>query len=227
MTFDVQAMVREFHEVKGAAIAAPIGEWVASRTALFAEESAELVEALGGHDPVAVMHEAADVVYVAYGHAVALGYDLTPVIAEVHRANMSKASDSDGTLSHKGHKGAGFRKADVAAVLREQDDARCAGGEDCDSSGSRRGRRRHLVKCWPEYFDAMAAGVKTFDVRYDDRHYQVGDLIIQRRWNRVTQTDDGDTLGQEITYILRDAEQFGVAEGYVVLGVIPAAESYR
>lgn len=114
---DVQQMVAEFHRVKGAAIARPVAEWGESRADLLVEECVELVDAIASGDPVAIMHESADVIYVAAGNAVALGYEISPVLREVHRANMSKASDTDGKLSHKGHKGAGYVSADVAGVM--------------------------------------------------------------------------------------------------------------
>lgn len=115
--WDVQQKVAEFHRVKGAAIALPVDEWGESRRDLLAEECAELIEALESGDPVAIMHESADVAYVAFGNAVALGYELSPVLAEIHRANMSKASDPNGKLAHKAHKGAGYVPADVAGYM--------------------------------------------------------------------------------------------------------------
>lgn len=64
-------------------------------------------------------HELADLHYVTSGTAVQLGVDEDAVLAEVHRANLSKAGggkDANG----KAMKGAGFVPADVAAVLRAQ-----------------------------------------------------------------------------------------------------------
>lgn len=117
---DVQSMVAEFHAVKGAAINRPIDEWAISRAALSEEEGTEAAEAIRARDVVAAMHESADMVFVAFGNAVAAGYDLYPVIAEIFRANMSKASDSGGGLAHRAHKGVGYVPADVAAVLARQ-----------------------------------------------------------------------------------------------------------
>ena len=45
-----------------------------------------------------ITQEIADLVYVAYGAALAYGIDLDAVIEEVHRANMSKLGD-DGQRS--------------------------------------------------------------------------------------------------------------------------------
>lgn len=83
----------------------------------------------------------------------------------------------------------------------------------------------HTVKCWPNYFDAIARGDKPFDVRRDDRGYQKGDILDLRRFdpaqNRSHQEWFIDTLPKltkRITYVLTGG-QFGIEPGYVVLGL--------
>ena len=83
------------------------------RQRLLNEETAEVAEAVRQGDLTAIAHELADVVYVAYGTALAYGIDLDAVLAEVHRANMTKSGVVDGKV----RKGAGYRAPDVAAVL--------------------------------------------------------------------------------------------------------------
>lgn len=93
------------------------------RQDLLHEEVAELAEAGAGGRLDHVAHELADVVYVAYGTAAVYGIDLDAVIAEIHRANMSKLGpDGRATLRADGKvlKGDSYRMPDVAAVLREQ-----------------------------------------------------------------------------------------------------------
>ncbi|MFJ2114690.1 MULTISPECIES: MazG nucleotide pyrophosphohydrolase domain-containing protein [unclassified Streptomyces] len=120
-------LVREFHLAFGLdARTRPTGippELAAHRQALLDEEVAEVAEAAaeGALDHIA--HELADVVYVAYGTALVHGIDLDAVIAEIHRANMTKLGpDRRPVLREDGKvlKGDHYRAPDVSAVLARQ-----------------------------------------------------------------------------------------------------------
>ncbi len=41
----------------------------------------------------------------------------------------------------------------------------------------------HELKCWPEFFDAIEDGDKTFEVRVNDRGFQKGDVLLLKRWD--------------------------------------------
>lgn len=86
--------------------------------------------------------------------------------------------------------------------------------------------RVHHLKTWPEYWDAVCDGTKTFEVRKDDRGFQVGDTLELLRWNPETKREEYTTSdGEEcslllvtVTYILPGGS-FGIAEGFCVLGI--------
>ena len=119
-------LVREFHEVFGLARAdrptSPPDELVAARQRLIEEEVGELADAARGGRLDEVARELADVVYVAYGTAVTYGIDLDAVLAEVHRANLTKLGSDGRPVIRNGkvQKGDAFRPPDVAAVLARQ-----------------------------------------------------------------------------------------------------------
>lgn len=40
----------------------------------------------------------------------------------------------------------------------------------------------HDLKVWPEFYERLDDGSKTFEVRKDDRGYQAGDVLVLREW---------------------------------------------
>ena len=78
-----------------------------------------------------------------------------------------------------------------------------------------------MKKVWkkirPWYFEAVRNGSKTFEIRKDEDGFEVGDHIILCEWSGTAYT--GFTLEAEVTYILRDAEQYGLMNGYCILGI--------
>lgn len=102
------------------------------RRELLTEEAREAAEALTdlaeslrtGADPAdayrALAKELADVLYVTYGAADALGIDLPAVFAEVHRSNMSKR-DAEGRVLRRADgkvlKGPGYRPPNLDGIV--------------------------------------------------------------------------------------------------------------
>lgn len=79
----------------------------------------------------------------------------------------------------------------------------------------------HELKCWPDVFQAMWDGLKTFEYRKDDRGYKVGDVIRNREHSASSGEYTGRELRLLITYKLSEGH-FGVPTGYCVLSVRPA-----
>lgn len=75
----------------------------------------------------------------------------------------------------------------------------------------------HTLKTIQPYYNDVLKGFKTFELRKMDRQFTEGDTIILQEF-------DGEKLtGQEqifyIDYILKDCPQFGLMEGYCILGL--------
>lgn len=74
----------------------------------------------------------------------------------------------------------------------------------------------HEIKILPEYFEAVDEDYKHFELRKNDRDYQVGDIVAMEEWDGEKYT--GKFTSRKIEYILRDCPQYGLAEGYCILG---------
>lgn len=42
--------------------------------------------------------------------------------------------------------------------------------------------KTHELKIWPEYFEAVKEGRKTFEVRENDRHFKEGDTVVLKEF---------------------------------------------
>ena len=78
-------------------------------------------------------------------------------------------------------------------------------------------RQTHELKLWPPCFAAVNAGTKPFDVRENDRHFQVGDLLLLREFDPDTADYTGHTLTRWVSYVLAGGA-FGVQSDWCVLG---------
>ena len=79
--------------------------------------------------------------------------------------------------------------------------------------------KTHDIKILPQYFERIENGQKMFEVRKNDRDYQVGDELILDEWDPITQKYTERLIIMHISYILHGG-QFGIAEGYCVLGLM-------
>lgn len=91
------------------------------------------------------------------------------------------------------------------------------------------GRRQkmHRLKTLTHYYDAVLAGFKTFEVRFNDRDFRVGDFLLLMEYH-----PDSDNYGREffkqVTYVFTGGAQPStnraevenvVSDGWVVMGL--------
>ena len=85
----------------------------------------------------------------------------------------------------------------------------------------------HELKILHEYLIDVSIGKKTFELRKNDRDYQVGDLIrfidireddSTTNKNRIEPNIDENTL-YRITYVLKDVEKYGLDKDYCILAI--------
>jgi hypothetical protein len=78
--------------------------------------------------------------------------------------------------------------------------------------------QHHELKVYQEYFDAIKCGAKNFEVRKNDRDFQTGDTLNLSEFNPHTQRFTGRAITRVVSYVFPGG-QFGIEEGYVVLGL--------
>ena len=76
-------------------------------------------------------------------------------------------------------------------------------------------RKHHYIKILPEYYDAIDSGKKTFEVRYNDRNYQVNDILHLQEW--IDGGYSGREMAVEVTYLLDNPNY--CKEGYVIMAI--------
>ena len=87
-----------------------------------------------------------------------------------------------------------------------------------NSSCTPREQVMHHLKTWPTFFHEVCVGRKLFEVRKDDRDFQMGDTLVLEEWEPTTQEYTGRTISAEVTYILR-GPAFGIESGTVVMSL--------
>ena len=90
----------------------------------------------------------------------------------------------------------------------------------------------HILKCWPDFFDAIKSGRKTFDIRKNDRGFQAGDVLVLQKYDPKAPSFEGPYVGVggyytphskhaqqltvRVTYVLNG---FGLEPGYVCMAL--------
>ena len=89
----------------------------------------------------------------------------------------------------------------------------------------------HELKILHEYLVDITIGTKTFELRKNDRDYQVGDLIrfidkdyADRDYKLFHKYDDTEPYIDEntlyrITYVLKNVEKYGLDKDYCILAI--------
>lgn len=79
----------------------------------------------------------------------------------------------------------------------------------------------HKLKVWSEFMDDLINGNKTFELRFNDRNFQVGDILSLLEYDKKNNVYLNRKLVVEVTYILDNSVFDAIKEGYVVMGIKP------
>ncbi len=84
--------------------------------------------------------------------------------------------------------------------------------------------RFHFLKTVEPYFTEVAFGNKNFEVRKNDRDYQMGDHVELQAYDPILKEKTGESIIKRIVYIMDDPNY--VKEGYVILGLSDPAPTF-
>ena len=60
---------------------------------------------------------------------------------------------------------------------------------------------RHEKKAWPEFFEKVLAGEKTFDLRLADWACAPGDTLLLREWDPAKKVYTGREIEKKVGYV--------------------------
>lgn len=76
-------------------------------------------------------------------------------------------------------------------------------------------QKHHELKINPEYFECVLFGTKTFEIRFNDRNYEVGDTVTLNEFEPHT----GYT-GRKESFYITYTTQYAQKEGWVVFSIV-------
>jgi hypothetical protein len=74
----------------------------------------------------------------------------------------------------------------------------------------------HHLKANPPHFQALWEGSKTFEVRWNDRDFQLADCLVMEEWIEGEPT--GRAVSALVSHMLHGGE-YGLADGWVCLSL--------
>lgn len=73
------------------------------------------------------------------------------------------------------------------------------------------------LKTEKDWFDLVWWGKKNFEIRFNDRDYQSGDILVLREWDKENQEFGERSIVSTVTEVWVDFP--GLQDGYVVLSL--------
>ena len=77
----------------------------------------------------------------------------------------------------------------------------------------------HDLKILPKWFEDIKFGLKNFEIRKNDRDYKFGDILVLKEWDGKHYT--GRIAEFRVGYIYYGNGEYGVEEGYCIMGLYP------
>ena len=76
-------------------------------------------------------------------------------------------------------------------------------------------RKTHKLKTWPKFFQAVWDDLKSFEIRFNDRAYEVGDRLLLEEFDPDRNVYTGRVISAAVSYLTA----FEQVSGFVVMAL--------
>lgn len=76
--------------------------------------------------------------------------------------------------------------------------------------------KRHELKTWTQYFQDIKHNNKRFELRVNDREFEVKDILKLKEWDNTNERYTGDFITAKVDYILHGGK-FGLPENMCIM----------
>lgn len=76
----------------------------------------------------------------------------------------------------------------------------------------------HTLKTWPKYLDLIGTGEKTFEVRRNDRNFQIGDILHLVEFEIGKHIESPRQIIAKVSYIMPGG-RFGLDKDFCVMAI--------
>ena len=83
----------------------------------------------------------------------------------------------------------------------------------------------HRLKTWPVFYDDVECGAKTFEIRKNDRNFQVGDILILEKYDPDKKEYDGSSLEVSVDYTIHLNGLPGMPDDFIAMSISLLDES--
>lgn len=78
----------------------------------------------------------------------------------------------------------------------------------------------HHLKTWPEYYREIIEGSKTFELRVNDRGFEIGDILHLEEYDPQTKQYTGRSTWRRVGFMIQG--QFGLADNVCCMSLLPS-----
>jgi uncharacterized protein YqfB (UPF0267 family) len=86
-------------------------------------------------------------------------------------------------------------------------------------------KKYHYLKTWPVFYADVECGAKTFEIRKNDRNFQVGDILCLREYEPKTKKYSGEFLLVSVDYTIHLNGLPDIPDGFIGMSISLLSES--